>query len=169
MMDCTPCDLFMEGHKCKFLVIVDESPEGETALYYAARRAQRTGGGLALLFVIEPPEMSNWLGVADMFRDEQHQKARAVFRLRARNLKNWGFEEIAHEEIIREGYKAEEIVKLIEEDLDFGILVPWAVDRYGRTGSACSSLAAGAKAGTSPIPVTIVPGNLTIEDIQGLA
>ena len=59
----------------------------------------------------------------DTFRDEQHQKARAVFRLRARKLKNWGFEEIAHEEIIREGYKAEEIVKLIEEDRDFGILV----------------------------------------------
>ena len=28
-----------EGHKRKFLVIVDESPEGETALFYAARRA----------------------------------------------------------------------------------------------------------------------------------
>ena len=41
-------DLFTEGHKRKFLVIVDESPEGETALFYAARRASRTGGGLSL-------------------------------------------------------------------------------------------------------------------------
>ena len=49
-----PRRLFTEGHKRKFLVIVDESPEGETALYYAARRAERTGGGLALLFVIQP-------------------------------------------------------------------------------------------------------------------
>ena len=101
-----PRDLFMEGAKRKFLVIVDESPEGKTALHCAARRARRTGGGLALLFVIEQPEMTHWLGVMGTFRDEQHQKARAGFRPRARKLKNWGFEDIAHKEIIREGYAA---------------------------------------------------------------
>jgi nucleotide-binding universal stress UspA family protein len=169
MADHTPRDLFTEGHKRKFLVIVDDSPEGETALYYAARRAQRTGGGLALLFVIDPPEMTHWLGVADTFRDEQYQKARAVFRLLARKLRHWGFEEIAHEEIIREGYKAEEIVKLIEEDRDFGILVLGAATDPEGPGPLVSSLAAGTKAGTFPIPVTIVPGNLTIEEIKGLA
>ena len=169
MADRTPRDLFTEGHQRKFLVIVDESPEGETALYYAARRAYRTGGGLALLFVIEPPEMMHWLGVMDTFRDEQYQKARAVFRLRARKLKTWGFEDIAHEEIIREGHKAEEIVKLIEEDRDFGILVLGASADPEGPGPLVSSLAAGAQAGTFPIPVTIVPGNLTIEEIKGLA
>ncbi len=169
MAERTPRDLFTEGHKRKFLVIVDESPEGETALYYAARRAFRTGGGLALLFVIEPPEMSHWLGVVDTFRDEQHQKAKAVFRLRARKLKNWGFEAIAHEEIIREGHKAEEIVKLIEEDRDFGILVLGAATDPEGPGPLVSSLAAGTQAGTFPIPVTIVPGNLTIEEVKGLA
>jgi nucleotide-binding universal stress UspA family protein len=169
MADHKPRDLFTEGHKRKFLVVVDESPEGETALFYAARRAHRTGGGLALLFVIEPPGMSHWLGVVDTFRDEQYQKARAVFRLRARKLKNWGFEEIKHEEIIREGHKAEEIVKLIEEDLDFGILVLGASTDPEGPGPLVSSLAAGAKAGAFPIPVTIVPGNLTLEEISGLA
>ena len=118
-----PRHLFTPGHKRKFLVIVDESPEGETALYYAARRAERTGGGLALLFVIQPAYMGHWLGVEQAFREEQHNKARAVFRLRSRKLKNWGFEDMVPEEIIREGQMAEEIVKLIEEDQDFGILV----------------------------------------------
>ena len=162
-------NLFTKGHKRKFLVVVDESPEGEAALYYAARRAHRTGGGLALLFVIEPPEMSHWLGVADAFRDEQHQKARAVFRLRARKLKNWGFENIEYEEIIREGYKADEIVKLIEEDRDFGILVLGASANAEGPGPLVSLLAAGTKAGTFPIPITIVPGNLTLDEIGGLA
>jgi nucleotide-binding universal stress UspA family protein len=169
MADRKPRDLFTEGHKRKFLVIVDESPEGETALFYAARRAQRTGGGLALLFVIDPPEMTHWLGVDDAYRDEQHQKARAVFRLRARKLKAWGFDEIAHEEIIREGHKAEEIVKLIEEDRDFGILVLGASTDVAGPGPLVSSLAAGAKAGAFPIPVTIVPGNLTLDEVKGLA
>jgi nucleotide-binding universal stress UspA family protein len=164
-----PRDLFTGGHKRKFLVIVDESPEGETALFYAARRACRTGGGLALLFVIEPPEMTHWLGVEEAFRDEQYRKARAVFRLRARNLKSWGFEDIAHEEIIREGHKADEIVKLIEEDRDFGILVLGASADPEGPGPLVSSLAAGAQVGTFPIPITIVPGNLTLEEIKGLA
>jgi nucleotide-binding universal stress UspA family protein len=164
-----PREVFAQGHKRKFLVIVDESPEGETALIYAARRAQRTGGGLALLFVIEPPEMTHWLGVEEAFREEQWVKARAVFRLRARKLRGWGFEGVGHEEIIREGHKAEEIVKLIEEDRDFGILVLGASTDPAGPGPLVSSLAAGGKAGTFPIPVTIVPGNLTLDEIKGLA
>jgi hypothetical protein len=63
----------------------------------------------------------------------------------------------------------EEIVKLIEEDLDFGILALGASTDPKGPGPLLFSLAAGTKAGTFPIPVTIVPGNLTIEDIQGLA
>jgi nucleotide-binding universal stress UspA family protein len=169
MADRKPRDLFTEGHKRKYLVIVDESPEGETALYYAARRARRTGGGLALLFVIPPPEMTHWLGVGQAFREEHYQKARAVFRLLSRKLRNWGFEDMVPEEIVREGQKAEEIVKLIEEDEDFGVLVLGASTDPAGPGPLVSSLAAGAKAGTFPIPVTIVPGNLTLEEIAGLA
>lgn len=164
-----PRELFSAGHKRKFLVIVDESPEGEAALFYAARRARRTGGGLALLFVIEPPEMSHWLGVEHAFREEQYTKARAVFRLRTRKLKNWGFEDIVPEEIVREGLMAEEIVKLIEEDQDFGVLVLGASTDPSGPGPLVSSLAAGTKAGTFPIPITIVPGDLTLEEISGLA
>jgi nucleotide-binding universal stress UspA family protein len=169
MVERKPRSLFTEGHKRKFLVIVDESPEGETALYYAARRAQRTGGGLALLFVIAPPEMTHWLGVEQAFREEQYNKARAVFRLRSRKLKNWGFEDMVPEEFIREGQKAEEIVKLIEEDEDFGVLVLGASTDPAGPGPLVSSLAAGAKAGTFPIPITIVPGTLTLDEIAGLA
>ena len=47
----------------------------------------------------------------------------AVFRLFGRKLKNMGFEGLAPEEIVREGIKAEEITKLIEEDQDIGVLV----------------------------------------------
>jgi nucleotide-binding universal stress UspA family protein len=162
-------DLFTEGHKRKFLVIVDESPEGETALFYAARRASRTRGGLSLLFVIQPPEMTHWLGVEAVFREEQYNKAKAVFRLHNRKLKNWGFDDMLAEEIIREGQKAEEILKLVEEDQDFGVLVLGASTDPAGPGPLVSSLAAGSKAANFPIPITIVPGTLTLEEIKGLA
>jgi len=44
---------FEAGHFRKFLLIVDESPEVESALYYAASRIQRSAGGaLTMLYVI---------------------------------------------------------------------------------------------------------------------
>ena len=46
--------IYAEGHKRKFLVVVDETPECESALAFAASRALRTVGQLALLYVIEP-------------------------------------------------------------------------------------------------------------------
>ncbi len=162
-------ELFAEGKKRKFLIIVDETPEGEAALFYAARRARRTGGKLALLYVIPPPEMSHWLGVEATFREEQINKARAVFRLHIRKLKNWGFEDIGVEEHIREGQKAEEILKMILEDAEVGVLVLGASTDPAGPGPLVSSLAAGSKAGTFPVPITIVPGTLTLKEIEGLA
>lgn len=162
-------ELFAEGRKRKFLIIVDETPEGEAALFYAARRARRTGGRLALLYVIPPPEMSHWLGVEATFREEQINKARAVFRLHIRKLKNWGFEDIGVEEHIREGQKADEILKMILEDAEVGVLVLGASTDPAGPGPLVSSLAAGSKAGTFPVPITIVPGTLTLKEIEGLA
>ncbi len=162
-------DLFAKGHKRKFLVVVDESFECDNALLYAARRAERTGGGLSLLFVIEPPQMTHWLGVEAAYLEEQHVKAKAIFRLYGRKLKNWHVLGIEPEEIVREGQLADEVAKLIEEDQDFGIFVVGASTDAAGPGPLVASLAAGTKAGSFPIPITIVPGTLTEAEIEGLA
>jgi hypothetical protein len=36
------------GHKRKYLVIIDESPECDRAVYYASRRAARRASGLGV-------------------------------------------------------------------------------------------------------------------------
>src|SRR5262245_48752508 len=64
--------IFAEGHRRKFLVVVDETPECESALAFAASRAQRTGGQLALLYVIEPDVDFQWLAVEEVAREEGH-------------------------------------------------------------------------------------------------
>jgi nucleotide-binding universal stress UspA family protein len=161
--------IFREGAKRKFLVVVDESPETEMALAYAVRRARRTGGGLALVYVIEPANFQHWLGVEEAYREEAHAKAKAVFRLYGRKLKLWGYEDLAPEEIVREGVKSDQISALIQEDPQIGILVLGAsVDPEG-PGPLVSTLAGGKNAGSFPIPITVVPGGLTLEEIEALA
>lgn len=160
--------VFEPGHGRKLMVVVDESPEVEGALFYAAGRVLHAGGSILLLYVIEP-ENQFWEGVRQAQLEEQTNKARAIFRLFRRKLNNEGYEAVRTEEVIREGKKAEEIVKQIDEDEDVAVLVLGASKEASGPGPLVSSMAAGALAGKFPIPITIVPGALAIEDIKALA
>ena len=160
---------FEPGHFRKFLLIVDESQEVESALFYAASRVLHSSGTVAMLYVIEPQQFQHWAGVKQVQIEEETNKAKALFRLFRRKLTNAGFENIPCEELIREGVKSDEILKAIEEDEDIAILVLGAAIDAKGPGPLVSALAAGKAAGTFPVPVTIVPGNLTLDDIMTLA
>ena len=77
---------FEEGHRRKFLIVVDESQEVESALYFAASRVQRSSGSLVMLYVIEPGELQHWAGVRQVQLEEETTKAKALFRLFRRKL-----------------------------------------------------------------------------------
>jgi len=160
---------FESGHKRKFLIVVDDSQEVESALYYAASRIQRSSGSLVMLYVIESGDYQPWVGVRQAQLDEETNKAKALFRLCRRKLSLAGFDAIECDELLREGHSAEVIVEVISEDEDIAILVLGAsVDKLG-PGPLVASLAAGGIAGGFPVPVTIVPGKLSLEDIKALA
>jgi nucleotide-binding universal stress UspA family protein len=158
---------FEPGHLRKFLVIVDETPECDRAVYYAARRAARTGGRLVLFATITiGEEGQQWLGVGDLMREEAREEADGRldhYAARARNLAG-----VDPERVLREGIKADEIVKFIDEDEDIAILVLAAGTGKEGPGPLVSSIA-GAGSGSFPIPITIVPGNLTDEELDALA
>ncbi|NKB53947.1 MAG: hypothetical protein GKR97_17325 [Rhizobiaceae bacterium] len=59
-----------EGHRRKFLAVVDSTPECEKAIHYAARRVAAIDADLVLIFVIEPGDFQHWLGVEDVMRAE---------------------------------------------------------------------------------------------------
>jgi nucleotide-binding universal stress UspA family protein len=160
--------VFEPGHGRKLLVIVDETPEVEGALFYAAGRAFHTSAQIVLLYVIEP-ETQFWQGVRQVQREEQINKAKALFRLFRRKLANEGFDPVAIEEVIREGKMVDAILKHIDEDEDIAILVLGASKDASGPGPLVSSLGVGATAGKFPIPITIVPGELALEDIKALA
>lgn len=161
--------VFEQGHQRKFLVIVDDSQEVESALYYAALRIAHTSGRILALYVIEPQDYQHWMGVRQVQLEEETNKAKALFRMFRRKLNLAGFEGIDMEEVIREGKKNEQIVKLIEEDEDIAILVLGASTDPKGPGPLVTSLASGQAAGSFHIPITVVPGNLTLDDLRAFA
>jgi nucleotide-binding universal stress UspA family protein len=160
--------VFEEGHGRKLMVIVDESPEVELALFYAAGRVMHAGGTVLLLYVIEP-ENQFWEGVRQVQLEEETNKARAIFRLFRRKLNNDGYEAVQTEEVIREGKKVDEILKQIDEDEDIAVLILGASKEAAGPGPLVASLAVGPAAGKFPIPITVVPGEMALEDIKALA
>jgi nucleotide-binding universal stress UspA family protein len=160
--------VFEAGHGRKLMVIVDETAEVEGALFYAAGRALHTEGQILLLYIIEPDNQF-WEGVRQVQLEEQTNKAKALFRLLRRKLGMEGYDAVPVEEVIREGKQVEEILKQIDEDEDIAILVLGASTEASGPGPLVTSLGVGATAGKFPIPITIVPGELALEDIKALA
>ncbi len=151
------------GHRRKFLAVIDETPECERAVAYAARRAKNTGGSLVLLFVIDNSDFQQILGVGEIMRAEAEERARATLEKFAASLREQ--QGIEPELSIREGETAQELLSLIEEDQDIAILVLAAGSGKDGPGPLVQSLAARAQ---FPIPVTVIPATLSDEDIDAV-
>jgi nucleotide-binding universal stress UspA family protein len=154
------------GHKPKCLVIVDDSAEWDRAVYYASRWAVRVGGAVVMLRVIEILDQNQqWLGVADVMRAEAIEIAETALD-RASGRAN-GIAAITPERVIREGDPLEQLREVIEHDADIAILVLGASDGAEGPGPLVSIMAR--TVGSFPIPVIIVPGNLTDAEVDALS
>ena len=154
------------GHKPKLLIVIDDSEECDRAVYYASRRAARSGATVVMLRVIETHDHSQqWLGVADIMRAEAHEEANAQLMKYAARAN--GVAGITPERVVREGDKAQEILNLIDEDEDISGLVLAA--GTGPDGPGPLVALIGKTAGDYPIPVGIVPGHLSDEELDALS
>ena len=157
---------YESGHKPKYLVVIDDSPECDRAIYYASRRVSRIGVGMIMLRVIDLEDRNQqWLGVADIMRAEAYEEANAALD-RAAGRAN-GVAGITAERVIREGAWIEQILKLIDEDEDIVILILAAGTASEGPGPLVSAI--GRTPGEFPIPVAIVPGHLTDEELDALS
>ena len=149
-----------------FLVVVDETEELQIAVHYAARRAAHTGGRVALLYVIEPSELQTWVAIEDLAREEQREEAEQLMqRLCEDVLPIAGSMPIVY---IREGPRRDELLALINEDPSISILVLAAATGPEGPGPLISYLA-GKPAARLRIPITIVPGSLTMEQLDAVS
>jgi nucleotide-binding universal stress UspA family protein len=148
-----------------FLVVVDESEELKLALRYAARRAQHTGGRVALLYVIEPTDLQQWMAVESLMREERREEAEALLqKLSAEVAGLAGKLPVIY---IREGRRRDELLALIEEEPSISILVLAASAGAEGPGPLITALT-GKSMTRLRIPVTIVPGTLTDAQIDAL-
>lgn len=153
----------------KFLVVVDDSPECRVATYFASRRANHTGGVVTLLYVLAPPDFQHWQGVGEVMRDEAREEAERVLLEMATEVcaQSGRMAEL----VVREGQTREQIQQSIIEDPDIQIVVLGASSGKGGPGPLINAIATGGFAedfGAPPVPLTIVPGNLTRAQIDAL-
>lgn len=147
-------------YKRKFLVVIDETPECERALTFAAYRVKRTGGTVVLMSVVEKPEFIG-LGVEDVLRAEAVEEAERNLDARLARIRDIG--DVRSESVIREGNAAEEIERVIDQDRDIAILVLAASTSGEGPGPLVMHFAG--RANALPIPLTVVPGRMSDEEI----
>lgn len=146
-----------------FLVVVDQTEEMETALYYACRRAYRTGGRVAMLYVIEPPEFQHWLGVERVMEDEAREEAEQTLQLLAERVQSIvGKMPVLH---LRQGTRREQLLALIDEEPDISVLVLGTAAGHEDPGPLVTYLIS-QMSSTMRLPVILVPGLLTEKEID---
>jgi nucleotide-binding universal stress UspA family protein len=151
------------GHKRKYLVVIDDTEECDRAVYWAAKRAGRTKSQIVMLRVVETAERNQqWLGVADIMQAEALEAANAVLDKFTARIKK--IAKLKPDRVIREGNTTEQINKLIDEDADIGILVLAAGIGNEGPGPLVTHLAK--TAGQFPIPVAVIPGHLSDDEID---
>ena len=148
----------------KFLVVLDDSKECLNAMRFAAMRAAKTGGGVEVLSIIPPEEFNHWIGVGDLMRAEAKERIEVHFEVFAKWMRDR--QGVNPSLVIREGEVVPEILAQISEDPEIGILVLGASTDKKGPGPIVTQLSK--NAGSLPIPITVVPGDLSKERLGAI-
>jgi nucleotide-binding universal stress UspA family protein len=148
----------------KFLVVLDDSRECLNAMRFASMRAANTGGGVEILSIIPSDEFNHWIGVGEVMREEARERIHAHFEVFAKWMRDK--QGVDPELVIREGEAVTEIIAQVQDDPDIGVLVLGANSGKKGPGPLVTQLTK--NAGSLPIPITIVPGELSKERLEAI-
>lgn len=140
-----------------YLVVIDETPEAEVALRFAARRAIKTGGAVEILAIIPKQEFVAWGGVQATLEDEARDHAQEVVENALSMLGEEG--QINPRINVKSGNAIIAIRETISANRGIAALVLGAA-ATGAPGPLVSHFA-GADAGSLACPVMIIPGSLS--------
>ena len=149
----------------KFLVVLDDSRECLNAMRFAALRAAHTGGGVTILSIIPPEEYQHWMGVADLMRAEARERIEAHFEVFAKWMRDK--QGVNPELVIREGDPVAQILAQVQEDPAIGVLVLGASSEKSGPGPIVTQMIR--NSGSLPIPITVVPGEMSKERLEAIS
>ena len=148
-----------------YLVVIDDSPEARVALRFAARRAAKTGGTVEVLAVVEPQDFVQWGGVQAAIEEEQRLRIEASVAASVGEIMDAAG--ITPEIVVRQGDRVSTVRGYVGTRVDIAALVLGAAPS-GHPGPLVSDFT-GNDAGKLPLPVMIIPGSLTDEQLEALS
>ena len=148
-----------------FLVVADNSKELHQALYYAARRAATAGGEIALFRCIEPIEGQLWGGVTEIMEAETEQASKALLQELSDYCEKLGAPK--PRTFVKKGIIHEELFNLINSEQSIRVLVLGVSTEHGNPGPLINYII-NKGSNECRVPITIVPGNLSDEQIDTL-
>ena len=148
-----------------YLVVIDESPEAEIALRFAARRAAKTGGNVEILALIPKPDFVQWGGVMATIEEEARERAEALVARAAGTL--FAESGLKPSITVREGDGPKIVHEMLAANREIAALVLGAA-ASGPPGPMVAHFS-GSDAGTLPVPLMIIPGALDMDAIDRLS
>lgn len=149
----------------KFLVCVDQHDESRAALKFACLRGVTRGAIVDIIHVTSPVDFQTIGAIADRMSEERRAEGEKVL-LQHANIAQQLYD-ITPGLILRDGSAGEEIIKAVEEMGDVSVIVIGTAHHTKGRGKLAAWLAQqlGQKLF---IPLLMVPGNLTDEQLQSL-
>lgn len=149
----------------KYLVCVDSREESRVGLRLACMKAAARGSAVSLLHVLPPADFQVVGAVADRMREERTQEARKLLdMLTAEAEATYGVKPGA---ILREGTVGDQILAAVLEDPEVSMLVI-SIAQQGAGRGTLSTWLAGQLGSKLLVPLLMVPGNLTDQQLQTL-
>lgn len=149
-----------------YLVVIDDSPEASLALRFAARRAARTGGGVAVLAIIPPQDFVAFGGVQATIEAEAREHAEQLVAAAADAVQQEAAN-VTPQILVRSGKPQDVVGEVIRANDEIAALV-LATAANGAPGPLVAYFT-GQDAGTLPCPVMIVPGGIDIARLDALS
>lgn len=149
----------------KYLVCVDSREECRAALKLVCLKAAARKGAVDMLHVTPPADFQTLGGIADRMREERKREGEDLLKTMADEA--YAAYGIRPNPLLREGAIGEEIIAAALNDADVIMVVVGIASGNSGRGTLASWLA-GQLGSKFPIPLLMVPGNLTDQQLQTL-
>ena len=145
-----------------FLVVIDGTPECESAVRYGARRAELASKKLTVIVAIDNQKETHWLGVERKIIEEAEENTKILIEQLQKSISHFSKVNISDE--VLNGSKINIVNQIIKNKPDISYLVIASNNDKNSPGELVEFIS---KSGFS-IPVVVIPGDMSNDTIDKL-